>query len=77
MSNDNVKVQITGAEISAWMDALQRIAESVAPYQKSMFVGGPLPADVALTLKAVLDDKVKQAAIGPVITPPARAPDQR
>lgn len=70
-----VKVQHTGAELSGYMDSLHRIAESVKPYEKPMFVGGPLPSAVAMELHKQLSDKLKDA---PVIGAPLpRAADQR
>lgn len=70
MSNDNIKVQVIGSELTGWMDALQRIADATKDCP-AMFVGGPKPADVALTLKIIMEDKLKQA---PQISAPAARP---
>lgn len=70
-----VKVQHTGSELADYMDALQRIADAVRPYERVMFLGGPLPSAVAMDLRATIEAKLKN--VPPLGAPMPRAADQR
>lgn len=74
MSNENVKVQLTGADIVRINDSLARVESSINQYQQVMFMGGPFPGVVLVEIKKFLEDKLKDA---PTIGAPMPKPENQ
>lgn len=61
MTSD-MKAPISKLEIDGYVDALARVKEAIASYERHMFVGGPKPSEVLSTIMHDLVSKSNDAS---------------